>query len=94
MISQYHDIITFEFLKKKTNGKALWLRNNLSTMASQLIDTILFMFIAFYKIAPQFNFSFVLQLCIPYYLFKILFALIDTPFVYIGVKWLKTNSAS
>ncbi|MCK5849197.1 MAG: queuosine precursor transporter [Caldisericia bacterium] len=93
MLSQYHDVFAFEFWKKKTNGKALWLRNNLSTITSQLIDTLLFMFIAFYRIAPQFTFWFVLQLCIPYYLFKILFAVLDTPFVYIGVKWLKKGSA-
>ncbi|MBW2965624.1 queuosine precursor transporter [Candidatus Woesearchaeota archaeon] len=88
-VSQFHDVWSFHFWKKKTQGKYLWLRNNLSTSVSQLIDTILFMFIAFYKINPKFTAGFVISLIIPYWLFKIGFALIDTPFCYLGVKWLK-----
>jgi uncharacterized integral membrane protein (TIGR00697 family) len=91
LLSQTHDIIAFEWWKKKTKGKALWLRNNLSTVVSQLIDTFVFMMIAFYQITPKFTFSFIISLAIPYYLFKVLFAAIDTPFVYLGVKWLKAE---
>jgi queuosine precursor transporter len=47
------------------------------------------MFIAFYKITPQFDSAFIIQLAIPYYVFKIIFAVIDTPFVYLGVRWLR-----
>lgn len=89
VISQTHDVIAFEFWKKKTHGKALWIRNNLSTIVSQLIDTFIFMMIAFYQITPKFTFIFIINLAIPYYLFKIIFAIIDTPFVYLGVTWLK-----
>jgi uncharacterized integral membrane protein (TIGR00697 family) len=88
-ISQFHDVWSFHFWKQKTKGKYLWLRNNLSTAVSQLIDTILFMFIAFYKINPKFTVPFIITLIIPYWLFKIGFALIDTPFCYLGVKWLR-----
>jgi queuosine precursor transporter len=88
-IAQTHDIWAFNFWKKKTKGKFLWIRNNLSTMVSQLIDTCIFMFIAFYKVAPKFTAAFIISLIIPYWLFKMLFALIDTPFVYLGVWWLK-----
>jgi uncharacterized integral membrane protein (TIGR00697 family) len=89
IISQFHDVWAFHFWKEKTKGKYLWLRNNLSTMASQLIDTVLFMFIAFYKINPKFTVPFIITLIIPYWLFKIGFALIDTPLAYAGVWWLK-----
>jgi uncharacterized integral membrane protein (TIGR00697 family) len=89
IISQFHDIITFEWLKKKTNWKHLWFRNNFSTIISQFIDTFIFMMIAFYQISPKFTFMFIISMSIPYYLFKVLFALIDTPFVYLGIKWLK-----
>lgn len=89
LLSQFNDIWTFEFLKKKTQGKMLWLRNNISTWTAQLIDTLLFMFIALYAITPQFDALFVLQLTWPYYLFKVLFAILETPFVYIGAKWLR-----
>jgi len=88
-LSQLHDVFIFEKIKQKTQGKYLWLRNNLSTMGSQLIDSTVFMFIAFYAITPKFTISFIISLIIPYYLFKIAFALLDTPFVYMWVKWLK-----
>lgn len=89
VISQTHDIWAFEFWKKKTNGKLLWLRNNLSTFVSQAIDTLLFMFIAFYGINDKFTVTFILQLSLTYWLFKITFAAIDTPLVYLMVRWLK-----
>ena len=66
--SQYHDVIAFEWWKQKTHGKALWLRNNLSTVVSQMIDTVLFMMIAFYKISPQFTVLFILQLALKLFL--------------------------
>jgi uncharacterized integral membrane protein (TIGR00697 family) len=89
IISQFHDVFTFEYIKKKTKSKYLWLRNNVSTIISQLIDTTLFMFIAFYHITPKFDFGFIISLILPYWGLKVIMAIIDTPFVYIGVKWLK-----
>ncbi|MDP4007275.1 MAG: queuosine precursor transporter [bacterium] len=89
VVSQFHDIWAFSFWKKKTQGRFLWLRNNASTMVSQAIDTLLFMFIAFWHVAPQFDALFILQLALPYYFLKILFAGLDTPLVYLGVKMLK-----
>ncbi len=89
LISQTHDVWFFNYLKKKTKGKALWLRNNASTIISQAIDTLVFMFIAFYMITPKFDAMFILSLTIPYYLFKISFAALDTPFVYLGVRWFR-----
>ena len=87
--SQFHDVWAFNLLKKKTKGKYLWLRNNVSTITSQFIDTTIFMFIAFYKINPRFTASFIVSLIIPYFIFKVVFALLDTPFCYLGVKWLR-----
>lgn len=89
IFSQFHDVWAFHFLKNKTKGKYLWLRNNVSTVISQLIDTVLFMFIAFYNLTPKFTVPFIISLIIPYWLFKVLFALVDTPFIYAGVWWLK-----
>lgn len=87
-ISQTVDVNIFLFFKKLSNGKKLWLRNNLSTITSQFIDTVIFMFIAFYQTTPKFTVAFVFSLIIPYWLFKVVFALLDTPFCYLGVKWL------
>jgi len=88
-ISQMHDVWAFNFWKQKTKGKYLWLRNNLSTMMSQFIDTVIFMFIAFYGLSPKFDVQYMFVLIIPYWLIKVLAALIDTPFVYLGVWWLR-----
>lgn len=92
-ISQIHDAIAFDWWKKKTNGKALWLRNNLSTAVSQFIDTFVFMMIAFYHLTPKFTLSFIISLSIPYYIFKMILGFINTPLVYLGVKWLKDEKA-
>ena len=88
-LSQTHDVWAFAFLKKKTKGRFLWLRNTLSTSVSQLIDTTVFMFIAFYQVSPKFTAPFIISLIVPYWLFKVLFAALDTPLVYLGVKWFK-----
>ena len=89
LISQTHDMVAFEFWKKKTKGRFLWFRNNTSTILSQFIDTVIFMFVAFYMVTPSFTADFVFALIIPYWLVKVLVALLDTPFVYLGVWWLK-----
>jgi len=93
LFAQLHDIWAFEFWKKKTQGRKLWLRNNLSTIVSQFIDTTIFMFIAFYGLTPQFDASFVWGLIMPYYVFKVIFAFIDTPFVYWGSAWLRKTES-
>lgn len=89
LISQLHDVWAFNFWKKKTKGKYLWLRNNLSTIVSQFIDTTLFMFIAFFGVSPKFTVNYLFVLIIPYWLLKVVMALFDTPFIYLGVWWLK-----
>lgn len=88
-LSQTHDIWAFNFWREKTHGKFLWLRNNLSTIASQFIDTVIFMCIAFYQVTPMFDVPFLFSLIIPYWLFKVAFAVIDTPVVYGIVYWLR-----
>lgn len=77
-ISQYHDVIAFNFWRKRTNGKHKWLRNNLSTMASQIIDTAIFITIAFWGMVPN-----LLWMIISQYIIKFIIALLDTPFFYL-----------
>ena len=89
LIAQFHDVFALEFWKKKTKGRFLWFRNNVSTIVSQFIDTTVFMFIAFYMASPQYTVDFIFRLIIPYWMLKIGVALFDTPFVYLGVWWLK-----
>jgi len=81
LISQHHDVWAFHFWRDKTKGKYLWMRNNASTMVSQLLDTSIFIVLAFYGNAP------ILTMIGSQYLIKVLIALCDTPFCYIFVKW-------
>ncbi|NQU84978.1 MAG: queuosine precursor transporter, partial [Mariniphaga sp.] len=52
LVSQHWDVWFFHKVKEWTSGKHLWLRNNLSTMTSQVFDTILFIGIAFWGVMP------------------------------------------
>lgn len=80
LVSQSHDIWAFHFWKKRfpSPGK-LWLRNNLSTMVSQLIDSVVFTFIAFWGV---FELAILWEILITTYFLKWAVAAADTPFVY------------
>lgn len=88
-IAQHVDVLTFSAIKKLTKERHLWIRNNVSTIVSQFIDTTIFMFIAFYHMTDRYTVTFIFSLIIPYWLFKVLFALLDTPLCYLGVWWMK-----
>ncbi|AKB27269.1 Putative preQ0 transporter [Methanosarcina siciliae T4/M] len=92
VISQYHDLWAFNFWRQKTNGRYLWFRNNLSTIVSQLIDSIVFTFIAFYHATPDLGAVQIFYMIVPLWVLKVGFALLDTPFVYLGVRWLASES--
>ncbi|MEM8867682.1 MAG: queuosine precursor transporter [Verrucomicrobiota bacterium] len=85
VFAQLWDIFVFEWVKKRTGERYLWLRNNVSTLGSQLFDTVIFYTIGFYGIIPN---DVLPKLVIGSYLLKILVAVIDTPVVYLVVKWL------
>jgi uncharacterized integral membrane protein (TIGR00697 family) len=86
LVSQYHDVWAFHFWKDKTSGKYLWLRNNASTIVSQLIDSCIFVSIAFIGTIPWGVFF---SMVLIQYVSKVLIALIDTPFCYLIVRWLR-----
>lgn len=90
-LGQTHDIWALDLITKKTAGRFLWLRNNLATIVSQFIDTVIFMYLAFYQLTPKFTFGYVFALIVPYFIFKVAFALLDTPFVYLGVSWFRAS---
>ena len=68
-VSQTMDVISFHWLKNKTNGKYKWLRNNASTMSSQLIDTVIFITIAFYGVVDN-----IILMIFAQYLIKLILA--------------------
>ena len=83
LVSQSHDVWAYDRLKKITKGKYLWIRNNYSTMVSQTIDTAIFVSIAFYGV---YEINVILTIAYTTLLFKWATALMDTPFVYLGIK--------
>ena len=86
LFAQFVDVRIFHFWKKLTNGKHLWLRNNGSTVASQLIDTSLVVCILFLGV---WNGDQIFQAIIDGWLFKMLMAFIDTPIIYGIIHLLK-----
>jgi len=81
-ISQLHDVWAYNFWKTRLpQMKFLWLRNNASTMVSQLFDSIIFTYIAFWGLLPTNEF---VQILISTYLLKFIVATIDTPFLYLA----------
>jgi uncharacterized integral membrane protein (TIGR00697 family) len=81
LCSQKHDVWAFDFWKRITKGHYKWLRNNLSTMTSQLIDTLIFIGLAFWGVVPHLG-----EMILGQYILKLLIALIDTPLFYLFTK--------
>jgi len=95
LAAQLCDVHVFHFWKNLTKGKHLWLRNNGSTMVSQLVDSVAVITIThFYagalpveegeEIWPQ-----LMTFIFTAYVFKVLAALFDTIPFYFGTHWLR-----
>ena len=82
LFSNTIDVYVYDSIHKKTGSKFLWLRNNASTIFSQLVDTIIFTFIA--AAFGIFDWSIVGEIIFFAYIFKILVAAFDTPFLYLS----------
>ena len=78
-ISQHFDVWAFHKIKSLTGDRWLWLRNNGSTMASQIIDTAIYSLVTWWGIV---DLKTALALGAAKYLFKIVIAMIDTIFIY------------
>ena len=92
-LAEFLDVFIFVKIRQRLGKNALWLRNNVSNFVSQFVDTSVFMFLAFYALDKSFssNISFLFSLILPYWLLKCFISVIETPFVYLGVKWLKNT---
>ena len=90
LIGQVVDVVIFHKIKKWTGEKHIWLRSTGSTIVSQLIDSFVVLFFAFYlypKYISQSNgkawaFSLVMSICIGNYIYKFLMAVVLTPVIY------------
>ncbi len=86
LISQYFDIWFFSYLKTVSSNKLLWLRNNVSTAVSSLIDNTIFSIFAWIILNPNpFPLSDVIMTFIlGVYLLRVFIAILDTPFIYLA----------
>ena len=87
LFAQFVDIQIYHFWKRLTKGKHLWLRNNCSTFLSQFIDTatVLLLLCSFGEI----DWGLFSGLLLAGFLFKVLIAALDTPFLYLSVYWFR-----
>ena len=95
LVAQFCDVRLFHFWKKLTGGKHLWLRNNASTMVSQIVDTTAVIMIThFYANALPINegediWPQLLVFIASGYVFKLVVALADTGPIYLAVRYLR-----
>jgi uncharacterized integral membrane protein (TIGR00697 family) len=89
LFSQHHDVWAYHFWRKRFPKESqIWVRNNLSTGVSQLIDSVIFVVIAFWGV---FEASVLLEIFITTYFLKFIVAAADTPFVYWSKNIFKKN---
>jgi queuosine precursor transporter len=90
-ISEFSDVYIFTKMREKLGKKNLWLRTNVSNFISEFFDTALFMTLAFYATDQSVisNIVFISGISLPYWILRCSMSIIETPLVYLGVKWLK-----
>ena len=89
--AQYCDVQLFHFWKRITRGKHLWIRNNFSTLLSQMVDSIMVVTVTFGAafLRDEITFHAIAILVISNYLFKASIALLDTGPLYLAIHYLK-----
>lgn len=87
LFAQFVDIQIYHFWKKLTQGKHLWLRNNCSTFLSQFIDTATVLLLL--CIFGEIDWNLFGGLLFAGFLFKVIIAALDTPFLYLGVYYFR-----
>ncbi|MFW6364902.1 MAG: queuosine precursor transporter [Spirochaetota bacterium] len=80
ILSQMHDVWLYHLLKERTSGRYLWIRNNVSTALSQLIDSVVFCTIAFWGLDR----SLLVEIIFTTYVMKFIVSVVDTPFIYLA----------
>ena len=87
LIGQLLDVIVFQKLKRITGEKKIWLRATGSTLVSQLVDSFVVLFIAFYFLAPEgsrWSVAQVTSVGIINYIYKFAIAILLTPLIYLA----------
>ncbi len=95
LISQYFDVWFYNYIKNITSKKFLWLRNNLSTILSSLVDNTVFSLFAWILLNPEpLNvYNVIMIYILGTYLLRIIISLLDTPLIYIAKFFIKKTDA-
>jgi uncharacterized integral membrane protein (TIGR00697 family) len=97
LVGQLVDVFAFHQIKRVTGERKIWLRATGSTLISQLIDSFVVLFFAFY-VWPRlhnpnndfvWSIQLVLQVCILNYIYKFVVALLMTPVIYAVHHWME-----
>lgn len=81
LVGQLVDVFVFQQLRRATGSKKLWLRATGSTLVSQLVDSFVVLFIAFYGVFPTQQ---IIAIGITNYIYKFAVAILLTPVIYFG----------
>ena len=82
-ISNWCDVLLFDKIRRMTNGKYLWLRNNVATILCNCLENFLFYILAFY---PTFSLSQILTMGLATCALECIIGICDTPFLYLAKK--------
>lgn len=86
VIAEYQDVISFFFFREKLGNKYFWLRSTLSNLWSQLLDTAIFMIVAF---AGVYSVRVLISIIISWWIYKVAMGALYTPLSYLGIRLLR-----
>lgn len=89
-ISNLADVYLFNKIKDKMNGRALWLRNNVSTIICNCVENFGFIGLAFWGI---YDVKTILTIAISTSIIEMIVAILDTPFLYMAKELSKDKQA-
>ena len=94
LASQYFDVWIYSTIKNITKNRYLWLRNNLSTILSSLVDNTIFSLLAWIILNPNPEnlYNVIMIYILGTYVLRIFIAFIDTPFMYFSKLFLTKNN--
>ena len=86
IVGEYQDVVAFFFVKDRFEKQGFWLRANLSNVWSQLLDSSLFMVIAFYGTYDNHT---LVSIIVTWWLYKVAIGVLFTPVSYLGIRLLR-----
>jgi uncharacterized integral membrane protein (TIGR00697 family) len=89
-IAEYQDVLSFFFFREKLGVKRFWLRSLLSNLWSQLLDSAIFMVIAFFGVYSTHT---LVSIIVTWWLYKVAMGALYTPLSYVGIYLLRENVA-